>query len=130
MPTATRPDLGLSQRFVDALGAADWDAVRSLLAEDVHFRGLVPARLREENGPAAVVERFRFWGADLEDLRLLDAEVVPMANQVRVRYRLAGTDRDDGPVVVEQQCYVTVEAGQITKINSVCSGLQPADSLR
>ena len=130
MATATRPELESAQRFVDALGAADWEAVRALLAEDVRLRGLVPTRLREEKGSAAVVDRFRYWWADLDDLRLLDSEVEPMANQVRVRYRLAGTDRDEGPVVVEQQCYVTVEDGLITKINSVCSGFQPTDSLR
>jgi hypothetical protein len=105
MATATRPDLGLAQRFVDALGAANWNAVRGLLAEDVRVRALVPARL-------------------------LEAEVEPIANQVCVRYRLAGTDRDDGRVVVEQQCCVSVEDGLITTINSVCSGLRPADSLR
>jgi hypothetical protein len=129
MATATRPELESAQRFVDALGAADWEAVRALLAEDVHLRGLVPARPREEKGATAVVERFRYWSDDLDDLRLLDSEVEPMTNQVRVRYRLSGTDRDEGRVVVEQQCYLTVEDGLITKINSVSSEFQPTDSL-
>jgi hypothetical protein len=130
MATATRPELESAQRFVDALSTANWEAVRALLAEDVYLRALVPARLREERGPAAVVDRFRLWWDGLDDFRLLDSEVEPMANQVRVRYRLAATARDDGPVVVEQQCYLTAENGQITKINSVCSGFQPADPLR
>ncbi len=128
MSIATRPDLQTAQRFVDALGVGDWEGVRASLAADVRLRALVPERLREEEGSDAVIERFRFWWADLADLRLLDAAVEPMADQVRVRYRLAATDPEDGPVVVEQQCYLTVEDGRITKINSVCSGFQPGES--
>jgi hypothetical protein len=130
MSIATRGDLRTARRFVDALGAGDWEATGSTLAENVRLRALLPERLREEEGPNAVVERFKLWWDDLADLRLLESVVEPMANQVRVQYRLAGTDAEDGPVVVEQQCYVTVEDGRITTINSVCSGFQPADSVR
>jgi hypothetical protein len=128
MSIATGADLQAAQRFVDALGAGDWEATGSALADNVRLRALVPERLREEEGAHAVVERFKFWWSDLADLRLLESVVEPMADQVRVQYRLAGTDPDDGPVVVEQQCYLTVEDGRITKINSVCSGFQPAES--
>jgi hypothetical protein len=128
MSIATRADQQAAQRFVEALGAGDWEAIRDSHADDVRLRALVPERLREEQGPDAVVGRFKFWWAELADLRLLDSVVEPKADQVRVRYRLAGTDPEDGPVVVEQQCYVTVDEGRIKKINSVCSGFQPADS--
>jgi ketosteroid isomerase-like protein len=128
MSIAERGDLQSVQRFVDAIGSGDWEAVRASLAEDVRLRALVPERLREEEGSDAVVDRFRFWWADLADLRLLDAAVEPLADQVRARHRLGATDLADGPVVVEQQCYLTVENGRITKINSVCSGFQPAES--
>lgn len=122
MATATRADVQVAERFLDALGAGEWDAIGRLLAEDVQLRALVPSTLREETGPEAVVARFKFWWAPLEDLQLLDAGIEPIADQVRVHYRLAGTDPADGPVVVEQQCYFTVAGGAITKINSVCSG--------
>jgi ketosteroid isomerase-like protein len=128
MATATRSDVQVAERFVDALARGDWDAIEGLLAPDVRLRALVPAALREEEGREAVVGRFRFWWAGIEGLRALDSGIEPMANQVRVHYRLAGTDPDDGPVVVEQQCYFTVADGSIAKINSVCSGFQPADS--
>lgn len=128
MATATRSDVQVAERFVDALGRADWDAVGALLAPDVQLRALVPSTLREEQGPEAVVARFTFWWAEIDGLRLLDAGIEPMANQLRVHYRLTGTDPDDGPIVVEQQCYLTVVDGSIAKINSVCSGFQPADA--
>jgi hypothetical protein len=125
MATATRSDVQVAERFLEALAAADWDAIEGLLAPDVRLRALVPAKLREEEGPGAVVGRFKFWWAGLDGLTLLDSGVEPVAGQVRVHYRLGGTDPDDGPVVVEQQCYFTVEDGSIAKINSVCSGFRP-----
>jgi hypothetical protein len=128
MATATRSDVELAQRFVEALGAADWVAVEGLLAPHVQLRALVPTNLREEQGPSAVVERFRLWWDGLEDFRLLDSGAEPFADQVRVHYRLAGIDPEDGSQVVEQCCYVTVADGRIAKINSVCSGFQPADA--
>jgi hypothetical protein len=128
MATATRSEVQVAERFVDAIACADWDAVEAMLAPDVQLRALVPSTLREEEGPTAVVERFKFWWAPLTELRLLDSGAEPIASQVRVHYRLAGTDPDDGPIVVEQQCYLTVVDGSIAKINSVCSGFQPADS--
>ena len=128
MATATRSDVQVAELFVDAIARADWDGVERLLAPDVQLRALVPSTLREEAGPEAVVGRFKFWWAAINGLRLLDSGIEPMANQVRVHYRLAGADPDDGPIVVEQQCYLTVANGSIAKINSVCSGFQPADS--
>jgi hypothetical protein len=125
MATATRADVQVAERFLDTLGAGEWDAIERLLAPGVQLRTLVPSTLREESGPEAVVARLKFWFAGLEGLQLLDAGIEPMADQVRVHYRLAGIDPDDGPVVVEQQCYFTVADGAITKINSVCSGFQP-----
>jgi SnoaL-like protein len=97
MATATRSDVQVAERFVDALGRGDWDAVEALLAPDVQLRALVLSRLREDDGLQEVVDRFRFWWAAIDGLRLLESGIEPMANQLRVHYRLAGTDPDDGP---------------------------------
>lgn len=128
MATATRSDVEVAERFLQALAAGDWDSIGALLSPDVRLRALVPSTLREEEGPEAVVGRFKFWWAPLEALRLVDSGVEPAGNQLRIHYRLAGIDPDDGPVVVEQQCYFTVVDGSIAKINSVCSGFRPAAS--
>ena len=124
MATATRSDVLVAERFLDALGRGDWDAIERLLAPDVQMRALVPTTLREEEGPEAVVGRFKFWWSGLADLRLVESETEPAGAQVRVQYRIEGDDAEDGPVVVEQQCFFTVADGAIVKINSVCSGFQ------
>jgi ketosteroid isomerase-like protein len=124
MAAATRSDVQVAERFLDALGRGDWDGIKRLLAPDVHMRALVPTALREEEGAEAVVGRFKFWWAGLSDLRLVESETEPAGRQVRVQYRLEGDDADDGAVVVEQQCFFTVADGAIAKINSVCSGFQ------
>src|ERR1700746_1684243 len=95
MATAPRSDVQVAQRFLDALAAADWAGIESLLAPDVQMRALLPSALREWQGRKAVVERFKFWWAPLEDLQLLDSGLEPAGDQVRVRYRLAGDDPDD-----------------------------------
>jgi hypothetical protein len=128
MATATRSDVEVAESFLQALAAADWSGVEAQLAPDVRLRALVPRAVREDEGPDAVVGRFKFWWAELDDFRLVDSSVEPFAGQVRVTYRLAGTDAEDGPIVVEQQCYFTVADGAIARINSVCSGFQPAGS--
>jgi hypothetical protein len=126
---ATRRDLQAAEHFLAALGDGDWEAIRAMLADGVQLRALVPSALREAEGPDAVIERFRVWWGELEDFRVVESAVAPAADQVRVRYLLAGIDRADGPVEVEQQCYFTFD-GRITKINSVCSGFRPADPQR
>lgn len=125
MAVATRSDVELARRFLEVLGRGDWDAMRPLLADEVRLRALVPKLLREASGPDGVVERYRLWFGELGGLTLLDSGVEPAGEQVHVHYRLTGTDAEDGPVTAEQQCFVTVEDGAITKINSVCTGFQP-----
>jgi ketosteroid isomerase-like protein len=123
--TTTQSDVQVAERFLEALAAADLGAIEELLAPDVQLRALVPKMLREEDGREEVIGRFRFWWAELDDLRLVDSGVERIADQVRVHYRLEGTDAEDGPVVMEQQCFFSVADGAIAKINSVCSGFQP-----
>jgi len=126
MATATTETTEVGRRFLDALSQRDWDAVRALLGADVKLRALVPKTLREEEGPDAVVDRFKFWWDELDDFRLLDGNVDELAGLAAVRYRFAGRDAEDGDLQVEQHCFLIVENGSITAINSVCSGFQQA----
>ena len=120
----------MTQQFLAALATRDWPAIRECLSPNIRLRALVPTAVREADGPDAVIDRFKYWWADLEDFRMLDSSVAEMADRFHVRYRLAGLDREDGPVVVEQQCYFVLEDGMIGTINSVCSGFRPAELLR
>ena len=127
MATATRDDLQAAHRFLDALATLDWDALRACFTPDARLRALVPTTLREEEGPDAIIDRLRYWFGELEDFRLLESGVEELIDRVNVRYRLAGTDPDDGPIVVEQQCYFAIDDGRIAVIDSVCSGPRPAE---
>ena len=104
--------------------------MRACFTPDARLRALVPTTLREEEGPDAIIDRFKYWFEELEDFRLLESDVEEVLDRVNVRYRLAGTDPEDGPVVVEQQCYFAIEDGQIAAISSVCSGFRPAELQR
>lgn len=124
MTTAT--PTGTVARFLDALAARDFDAVGACFAADARLRALVPARLRDEEGPDAIRDRFAYWYGGLGDFELTTAEAEVFADRIRVRYAACGVHPKDGPVVQEQEGYATVVDGKIATLNVVCSGFRPA----
>lgn len=118
--------LGAGARLLDAIGAQDFAALESCFAPAARLRALVPSVLREEEGPAAIGARFRFWWEGLNHVELVESELEPVADRVRLRYRLRGHDGDDGWVTVEQTGYLQAEDGAISVLNLVCSGFRPA----
>ena len=68
---------------------------------------------------------FGVWfGADdeLEELVLMHSDA--FADREQVRFRFRGSNRD-GPMVVEQQAYLTERDGLIGWMRVVCSGQRP-----
>lgn len=122
----TLPDAAVAGAFVDALARRDFDAIGDCFSPAARMRALVPQRLRDETGPGAIAERFRFWYADLGEFELVESEVDAIADRVRIRYRVRGVDPEDGAVVQEQEGYATVDDGRIAAMNLVCSGFRPA----
>ena len=116
----------LGRRFVEALAIKDAEALRAVLHPDVDFRGLTPNRFWEAHDRDAVLEiLFGVWfGADdeLEELVLVHSDA--FADREQVRFRFRGTNRD-GPMVVEQQAYLTERDGLIGWMRVVCSGQRP-----
>jgi hypothetical protein len=112
-------------RFLDAVGARDFDAIAACFSDDARLRALVPERLREEDGPAAIAERYRFWLGTKESSELLDREHDELLGRERLRYRLRVVHPQDGPCVMEQEGYATVDGDRITALNLVCSGFRP-----
>lgn len=119
MNTATAGDV--ATRFLDALEHRDFDALGETFATDARLRGLVPSRLRDEEGRTAIAERFRYWNTG-DDWDLLESEAVSMEDLVRIRWRVSMTDREDGPTVYEQTAYAKVGDDGIEWMNLVCSG--------
>ena len=122
--TATTSALG--RRFVEALAIKDTEALRAVLHPEVDFRGLTPNRFWEAHDRDAVLEIvFGVWfGADdeLEELVLMRSDA--FADREQVRFRFRGSNRD-GPMVVEQQAYLTERDGLIGWMRVVCSGQRP-----
>ena len=116
----------LGRRFVEALAIKDAEALRAVLHPEVDFRGLTPNRFWEAHDRDAVLEiLFGVWfGADdeLEELVLVHSDA--FADREQVRFRFRGTNRD-GPMVVEQQAYLTERDGLIGWMRVVCSGQRP-----
>ena len=109
-------------RFLDALERRDFDALAATFASDAVLRGLMPDRVREEHGSRAVAERFRFWFGETSEFSLDETSLEELADVVRIRWRVRGTDPELGPCVTEQTAYVGLGESGIAWMNLVCSG--------
>ena len=116
----------LGRRFVEALAAKNAEALRAVLHPEIDFRGLTPNRFWEAHDRDAVLEIvFGVWFSaedELEELVLMHSDA--FADREQVRFRFRGSNRD-GPMVVEQQAYLTERDGLIGWMRVVCSGQRP-----
>ncbi len=112
-------------RFIDAVAARDFDAIAGCFADDARLRALLPERLREEDGPQAIAERYRYWLGAQDSFELVDREHDDLLDCERLRYRVRAVDPTDGPSLMEQEGYATVDGDRITALNLVCSGFRP-----
>jgi hypothetical protein len=123
MATAVSTEIG--ERFCKALASRDFPALGRLFAADGQLRGLVPTTLREVTGPDEIAKRFELWFGEEDDFELVESEVEPLADRVRIRYRFACVDREEGPQIGEQQGYAELAGDKIAVLSLVCSGFRP-----
>lgn len=109
----------IAERLLDALARRDFDGVAACFAPGARLRMLTPGPLREEEGPEAIAERFRYWFGDREGFALRQADVETVVDRVRVHYRAAG----DGKVT-DHTGYLAIEDGRIAWIVMTCSGFR------
>ncbi|QKE84952.1 hypothetical protein [Arthrobacter sp. NEB 688] len=117
----------LGPRLAAAIAAKDAGAVRSLVADDVDFRGLTPGRSWEGASADELVEvLFGSWFEPADEVRaLLDVTVgAPVEDTHRVSYRLA-LRTPDGEFTAEQQAYYRTADERITHLRMLCSGFRP-----
>jgi hypothetical protein len=123
MPDAATTVPTLGRRFVEALATKDPEAMRAVLHPEIDFRALTPNRFWEAHDPTAVLEIvLGVWFPPhdkLDELVLLATDAIADREQVRFRFR--GYNRD-GPMIVEQQAYLTERNGLIDWMRIVCSG--------
>lgn len=113
--------------FVETLTDRDFETMRKLFASDVRLRALVPAGLKESDGPASVVDRFRSWFGSAQQFEVVESRVERVADRWHVAYRLL-IERGNGRELVEQHVFCDVGADGIEKIDLVCSGFRPEPS--
>jgi hypothetical protein len=117
----TVPALG--RRFVEALATGEPDALRAVLHPEIDFRGLTPNRFWEAHDRDTVVDIvLGVWFTQDDELdELVLVETDAFADREQVRFRFRGRNRD-GPMLVEQQAYLTERDGLIDWMRIVCSG--------
>ncbi len=120
--------LAVAGRFIDGLGARDFDGVVATLADDVHFRALLPSRVLDLTGRNAVRTTFDTWFGDAERWDLVEAVVGEVGGRVHLRWRLSLTNPQvaAGNLLVEQQVYADAGPdGRLQDVALLCTGYRP-----
>lgn len=110
--------------FLDALAARDFTAARSLLADHVRFRMLLPSGPTTEADADATIGRFIGWFADADPFEVEASSAGEIEGRAAVTYRLTLHDAD-GWQVIEQHLMLDVDAdGLVEAIDLLCSGFR------
>jgi hypothetical protein len=115
-------------RFVDGLAARDFELLAGTLDEGVHFRALLPSRVLDLDGAAAVRAAFVRWFGGAERFEMVEAVVGEVGGRVHLRWRVRLTDPaiGEGPLLVEQQVYANAGAdGRLSDVALLCTGYRP-----
>ena len=114
------------ERFAQALGRKDQDALRELLADPIDFQALTPGRHWQAATARQVAEEIILgqWfdaGDDILELCSVATGQVVDCEHVAYRLRVRTAGRD---YLVEQQAYYRTEGPRITWMRVLCSGYQ------
>ncbi len=127
-PAEESPSLAVAGRFVDGLGARDFDAVVATLTDDVRFRALLPGRVLDLHDRDAVRATFETWFGGAERWDLVEAVVGDVGGRLHLRWRLSVTHPRVGPgdLLVEQQVYADAGPdGRLSDVALLCTGFRP-----
>ena len=115
------------ERFAQALGRKDQDALRGLLADPIDFQALTPGRHWQAATGRQVADEIILghWfdaGDDIRELCSVATGQVVDCEHVAYRLRVRTAGRD---YLVEQQAYYRTDGPRITWMRVLCSGYQP-----
>jgi len=115
----------LGHRFVEAIVDHDWDALAGCFAEDARLTAVVPKEnaFRERQGREAAAKQLQAWFGDADVTELVSSEVDPIADRVKIAYRIHEHE-PDGWYLVEQVAYATIRDGRFADMNLACSGFR------
>jgi TusA-related sulfurtransferase len=110
--------------FVEALSAREYAGARSLLADRVRFRMLVPSGLMTEDDADATIGRFAGWFGDADPFEVEASNAGEVEGRAAVTYRFRLRDAD-GWQVIEQHLMLDVDDdGRVVAIDLLCSGFR------
>ena len=112
-------------RFFDAIGTRDFDAIAGCFADDAVLRAVVPSGVREDVGGGAIADRYRRWLGEDGEFAVVVAEATPFRGVTRIRYAVEQVDPDTGPTTFEQTAYAEIEADRFAAVRLACSGDRP-----
>jgi hypothetical protein len=113
----------IGTRFVQALSGQNWSDLERLFQPSAKFRALIPPGLREASGGVEASGHFRQWFGKADALELTGFTVEPLADKLRIAYRLRL--HQDRWYRVEQQIFCLVTGDRIEKMDLLCSGFRP-----
>jgi SnoaL-like protein len=121
----TSPGVALGRRFIEAIVAHDWDGLAACFAADARFTAVVPRdnAFRERIGPEAAAKQLQGWFGDADVTELISSEVEPVADRVKISYRIHEHE-PDGWYLVEQVAYADIGDAGFTAMNLACSGFR------
>jgi hypothetical protein len=116
----------IGSRFVSALVAKDEDALAGLFAPQTLFRGLTPGDAWKGATPPEVVEvLLGEWFEPGDHIQeVLGYETEQISDRTRLRYRLR-VETEGVTYLVDQQGYLDLSDGRITRMSLMCSGFRP-----
>jgi TusA-related sulfurtransferase len=117
--------VALGQTFVQAVATQDFRRIEALFAPQVHFRGLLPSSMREENTAGAAAGWLRRWFGEADRLEALQSTADQVFDRLYVSYRLRTHEPAKGWRLIEQQAYCVVQDGHIADMWLLCSGFRP-----
>jgi TusA-related sulfurtransferase len=110
--------------FLDALAAREFTAARSLLADDVRFRMLLPRGPATEAGADATIGRFVGWFAEADTFEIESSSVGEVEGRAAVSYRFRLHDAA-GWQMIEQHLMLDLGAdGRVEAVDLLCSGFR------
>jgi TusA-related sulfurtransferase len=120
----SREPRDVATAFLNAVTARDFAAARSVLADELPMRMLVPGGLMSDVGADAVIDRISSWFTDADPFEVRASSANEVEGRVAVTYRLL-LHKPDGWYLIEQHLMLDVDAdGRITAIDLLCSGFR------
>ena len=119
----------VGRELLAAIAARDPNRIAACFADDAVFWVLTPRpQVREHTGPEQAAERYTLWFGAMQGFEVLETDVAPVADRVRIRYLIRGRDPEQGWQVNDHTAYARVADGAIRTLTLSCAGFRPTDA--